>query len=504
MAVRRGLVALAIGLALGRAAGAVEYRGIEFPQGSASFADAVISYDPYFHGGPAPTDPKFTNPTAALGVPDFAGGFDGTGAVAIGRGGLLALRFTDNVVINSGNGQTDLAVFEVGQDETYFVALRPANQTTRNALTAVGCPVTSQFCPLGGSYNGQSEIDIDASFPGFGAGQLRFDGVRILDDWDTGHNHGDQVGPDIDAVGGMQAGSIVCGDGRVEGNETCDDAALIGGDGCAGNCRVETCWICSGEPSACQIAPGAACEDGEPCTAGDTCNAGALCVPGPPPSCSDANVCTNDVCVLGEGCTHTNNTVPCDDDSTCSVNDVCAAGLCRGQPVELSGCRQPTDGSQLRVRNRDDDDYDFLVWKWPKGEATTREAFGDPLLASGDYELCVFTGAPAQRALRIAARVPKSSQCGARPCWSLKGEKGYQYKNPAAPFGIKHVIFKSGADGEAKVVVKGNGPGLDLPGSLNLALPVRVQMKDSTTGECWEGTYGAPVQSDETRFKAKQ
>lgn len=504
MAVRRGLIALAMALALGRAAGAEEYRGIEFPQGAASFADAVIAYDPYYQDGPAPTDPKYVNPGKALGVPDYIGGFNGTGAVSLGRGGLLMLRFTDNVIINSGNAQPDFAVFEVGQDETYFVALRPANQTTRSALAAFGCGQPNQYCVLSGGYSGQSQIDIDATLTGFAGAQLRFDAVRIIDDWDTGHNTGDQVGPDIDAVGGMQAGSIVCGDSVAEGNETCDDGAFVDGDGCAANCRVETCWTCAGDPSVCVIASGAPCDDGEPCTAGDTCNPDATCEPGPPPSCADGNVCTDDVCVPGQGCAHANNTAPCDDDSSCSSNDVCAGGLCRGQPIELSGCRQATDGSQLRVRNRDDDSVDSLIWKWPKGEATTREAFGDPLLGSGDFELCVFTGTAPQRALRIAARVPKSGQCGARPCWTLKGEKGFLYKNPPAPFGIRHVIFKSGADGEAKVVIKGRGEALDLAGNLNLALPVRVELKDNTTGECWEGTYTAPIQSDEDRFKATQ
>ncbi len=47
--------------------------------------------------------------------------------------------------------------------------------------------------------------------------------------------------------------STVCGDGSIDGTETCDDGATRAGDGCSASCQVETGWVCSGQPSVCQI-----------------------------------------------------------------------------------------------------------------------------------------------------------------------------------------------------------------------------------------------------------
>lgn len=44
---------------------------------------------------------------------------------------------------------------------------------------------------------------------------------------------------------------IVCGDGKIEGNEICDDNNANNGDGCSTTCTPETGYNCSGEPSVC-------------------------------------------------------------------------------------------------------------------------------------------------------------------------------------------------------------------------------------------------------------
>ena len=103
------------------------YQGIEFPDGPASFADAVIRYEPAFSGGPVPTDPSYVDPAQALGPPDYAAP---TGSVSLGRGGLIELQFVDNVLTNSGDAAPDLYVFEVGPSiEAMFVAIRPTAHT---------------------------------------------------------------------------------------------------------------------------------------------------------------------------------------------------------------------------------------------------------------------------------------------------------------------------------------------------------------------------------------
>ena len=40
--------------------------------------------------------------------------------------------------------------------------------------------------------------------------------------------------------GCLGEGPLPCGDGSVDGDETCDDGNRLGGDGCASNCTVES------------------------------------------------------------------------------------------------------------------------------------------------------------------------------------------------------------------------------------------------------------------------
>lgn len=42
-----------------------------------------------------------------------------------------------------------------------------------------------------------------------------------------------------------------CGDGVIDAGEECDDGNFLSGDGCSGVCVIETCYICTGEPSSC-------------------------------------------------------------------------------------------------------------------------------------------------------------------------------------------------------------------------------------------------------------
>jgi len=47
--------------------------------------------------------------------------------------------------------------------------------------------------------------------------------------------------------------STVCGDGSIDGAEQCDDGGTNSGDGCSSSCQIESGWVCSGQPSVCQI-----------------------------------------------------------------------------------------------------------------------------------------------------------------------------------------------------------------------------------------------------------
>jgi cysteine-rich repeat protein len=72
---------------------------------------------------------------------------------------------------------------------------------------------------------------------------------------------------------GWTGPSIVCGDGELEGMESCDDGNTAGGDGCEADC-TPTPAICGNG----RVDPGEACDDGNS-SPGDGCE--ASCVPSP-------------------------------------------------------------------------------------------------------------------------------------------------------------------------------------------------------------------------------
>jgi len=179
---------------------AVIFGGIDFPDGVSSFADAVITYDNTFSGGPAPTDADFLDPTKSLGPPDFASPI---GSVSLGRGGLLEVEFVDNVLTNSGDAALDLHIFEVGPDvEDTFIAIRPTAAT--DLLLGLAFDANGDgFYEIGKVFGSTDSIDIDSIFPAAAAGTYMFDAVQLIDDFAEGQSIGPTVGADIDSVGAI-------------------------------------------------------------------------------------------------------------------------------------------------------------------------------------------------------------------------------------------------------------------------------------------------------------
>ena len=185
---------LACGLLAGAAvvfgaggASADVFGGVDFPQGAISFADVVVSYQPGLEGL-APTAP-FLDADRALGVPDFvsdtACAVDCT-FVSLGVGGALVVRFTDNVLTGSNNGDDDLWIFEIGPDVEDTTV-----EVSEDGLTWFDVGLVT------GSTRG---IDIDAF--GFDSTSA-FSFVRLIDVANEGGQSGATVGADIDAVGAI-------------------------------------------------------------------------------------------------------------------------------------------------------------------------------------------------------------------------------------------------------------------------------------------------------------
>lgn len=180
--------------------------GIDFPQGSLSFADSVVNYSP----GPGP-DAAFVEPANALGAPDvnttngLACYLTPTPAnclfTSLGEGGSLVLQFTDNLltgssasgsVVGVGDGFNDLYVFEVGVAESSSVEIS-ANGTDWHNVGQIGG---------GGGGIAVFSYGFDIDKLGFGYGDA-FSFVRIVDlQIDPGTS---PEGADIDAVGAISS-----------------------------------------------------------------------------------------------------------------------------------------------------------------------------------------------------------------------------------------------------------------------------------------------------------
>ena len=154
-----------------------------------------------------------------------------------------------------------------------------------------------------------------------------------------------------------------CDDGNVCTNDLCDaikgclpvsnaDACTDSnvcteGDQCqGGKCQPGKGKVCNdGDPctdDSCHPQKGcvtannsAACSDNNVCTINDTCVQGA-CAGAGVSNCDDGNGCTDDACQKGNGCKHFANTSGCSDGSVCTLNDSCAATVCKAGSVK--GC----------------------------------------------------------------------------------------------------------------------------------------------------------------------
>jgi fibro-slime domain-containing protein len=135
--------------------------------------------------------------------------------------------------------------------------------------------------------------------------------------------------------------TLTCGDGKIEGNEACDDGNTVSGDGCSSTCTVESGYTCPTPGQPCvlisttdasgpvcgngKVEAGETCDDGNTAS-GDGCSStcqietGYYCPqPGQPCQleCGDGVVETGEQCdlgaqngVAGSGCTSTCTVVP--------------------------------------------------------------------------------------------------------------------------------------------------------------------------------------------------
>ena len=112
----------------------------------------------------------------------------------------------------------------------------------------------------------------------------------------------------------------------------------------------------------------------------------------------------------------------------------------------------------------------------------------------------------------MGVAIDAAEQCGAEPCWSPLGNKGWRYHNPTGnAAGITSVKLIGGNAGKPKVQVKGKGAGLPLPAALSGSEffdqdpSVIVQLNSSSPSACWSSTFVASgtTKNTATQFTAK-
>jgi len=85
------------------------------------------------------------------------------------------------------------------------------------------------------------------------------------------------------------------------------------------------------------------CDDGNKCTVGDLCQSGQCAGP-QPLTCDDGQPCTDDSCAAQVGCKHTPKLGGCDDGSACTLGDSCDGGKCQpGKPLACDDKNPCTD-----------------------------------------------------------------------------------------------------------------------------------------------------------------
>ena len=159
-----------------------------------------------------------------------------------------------------------------------------------------------------------------------------------------GISDGDEVANGTDPT----VPTAVCGNGRVERAEECDDGNTDDHDACLSDCRKAICGDGVVRAGVEQCDEGAANSDiaDDACRTDCTfppCNAGNAST-----VCGDGNVCTIDVC-RGGSCSHDPSSASCDDGIACTANDACAAGVCLG--IDSCANGETCDFTTGRCRN---------------------------------------------------------------------------------------------------------------------------------------------------------
>jgi len=256
--------------------------------------------------------------------------------------------------------------------------------------------------------------------------------------------------------------------------------------------------------------------DGDPCFDGDICTLNDVCVSGTcqgtVPACGDGVVAGCEACDDGAangtpascctaGCQLVTAGTACTDDGDLCSNDRCdGAGVCTHPTSPDPLCITPTTrGATLKIIDKTGTGTDRVTFKWAKGPAVAKPAFGAPNGATA-YALCIYDRTPGGDVMAYRGR--PLPPCTTSPCWT-DVPTGWKFKSPGGPDGITNVVLKSGVAGRAKLQVKGKGAPLvlgPLPYTKSPSVVAEVRTSD---GACWGATFSSALKNTSERFTAR-
>ena len=171
---------------------------------------------------------------------------------------------------------------------------RSPSPTLRDTDPAARADATpSDTGPTGG--DDTSSPDTASPLDAFDTDRLDTSPVDDIREPDTARDTRDAAPPDTSAETGVDtvdAPVAQCGDGRVEGNEACDDGNTTGGDYCAPDCSTVTGSCGDGT-----LQSNESCDDGNITTGCDTKHDGGDGTCQPPGQCSQGYIFENGKCI---------------------------------------------------------------------------------------------------------------------------------------------------------------------------------------------------------------
>ena len=181
-----------------------------------------------------------------------------------------------------------------------------------------------------------------------------------------------------------------------------------------------------------------------------------------------------------------------------------AAPPCPATPLTNCKVSVVSGKSSLAISDDTSPSKDRFRWLWQRGGATGLDDFMNPLTSGARYSICIYDESPRPQPL-LGQAVVGGGSCADKPCWKRTGKNGYQFSDTAGTQGgITRVKVKSGAQGKARVEVRGEGANVSIP-DLPATLPVSVQLlvSDGSRTECWATTFNSTTKNDPEDVRAK-